>query len=116
MTRGGSLWQQARKTLKGQFITLASAIFILSIVAGLLIMQAFRQSYTDLNTIASGSVPSVDAAQAMSQYIEDIDAKAADYLAAASLPHRRLAPLLEAPATQVTSRTTIVMQSTSMPS
>jgi hypothetical protein len=83
--RGNSLWQQARKTLKGQFITLASAIFILSIIAGLLIMQAFRQSYTDLNTIASGSVPSVDAAQAMSQYIEDIDAKAADYLAAASL-------------------------------
>jgi hypothetical protein len=48
-------------------------------------MQAFRQSSTDLNTIANGSVPSVDAAQAMSQYIEDIDAKAADYLAAASL-------------------------------
>ncbi len=83
--RQGSLWQQARKTLKGQFITLASALFILSIIAGLLIMQAFRQSSTDLNTIANGSVPSVDAAQAMSQYIEDIDAKAADYLAAASL-------------------------------
>jgi hypothetical protein len=85
VTRQGSRWHQARKTLKGQFITLASAIFILSIIAGLLIMQAFRQSYSDLNTIASGSVPSVDAAQAMSQYIEDIDAKAADYLAAASL-------------------------------
>jgi hypothetical protein len=85
MTRPGSLWQQARKTLKGQFTTFASALFILSIIAGLLIMQAFRQSSTDLNTITNGSVPSVDAAQAMSQYIEDIDAKAADYLAAASL-------------------------------
>ena len=84
-TRQGNLWQQTRKTLKGRFIALASAIFILSIIAGFIIMQAFSQSYTDLNTIANGSVPSVDAAQAMSQYIEDIDAKAADYLAAASL-------------------------------
>lgn len=83
--RQGNLWQQARKTLKGRFIALASAIFILAIVAGFIIMQAFSQSSTNLNTIAIGSVPSVDAAQAMSQYMEDIDAKAADYLAAASL-------------------------------
>jgi len=79
------LWQQARETVRGQFVTLASIIFIFSVIAGLLVMRAFSQAYTDLNTIASGSVPSVDAAQAMSQYIEDIDAKTADYLAAASL-------------------------------
>ena len=84
----GRSWQQARTTLKGQFILLATCIFLLSLLAALLVTQAFRQSYTDLNTIASGSVPSVDAAQAMSQYIEDIDAKAADYLAAASLTEK----------------------------
>lgn len=79
------LWQQSRGTIRGQYILLASIIFILSVLTGLLVMQALSQAYTDLDTIASGSVPSVDAAQAMSQYIEDIDAKAADYLAAASL-------------------------------
>src|SRR2546421_12867451 len=79
------LWQQARETIRGQCITLASIIFIFSVIAGFLVMRAFSQASTDLNTIASGSVPSVDAAQAMSQYIEDIDAKTADYLAAASL-------------------------------
>ncbi len=79
------LWQQARETVRGQFITFASIILIFSVIAGLLVMRAFSQAYADLDTIASGSVPSVDAAQAMSQYIEDIDAKTADYLAAASL-------------------------------
>ena len=84
----GKLWQQGYKTLKGQFIILASIIFVFSGIAGLLVMQAFGQAYNDLDTIANGSVPSVDAAQAMSQYIEDIDAKAADYLAAASLTNK----------------------------
>jgi hypothetical protein len=84
----GRLWQQARTTLKGQFILLATCIFLLSLLAALFVTQAFRQSYSDLDTIASGSVPSVDAAQAMSQYIEDIDAKSADYLAAASLTEK----------------------------
>lgn len=84
----GQLWQQARTTLRGQFIVLASSIFLLAVIAALIVTQVFRQSYNDLNTIANGSVPSVDAAQAMSQYIEDINAKAADYLAAASLTEK----------------------------
>jgi len=84
----GRLWQQTRTTLKGQFILLAIGILLLALLAALIVTQAFRQSYTDLDTIANGSVPSVDAAQAMSQYIEDIDAKAADYLAAASLTEK----------------------------
>jgi len=84
----GRLWQQTRTTLKGQFILLATCILLLALLAALIVTQAFRQSYTDLDTIANGSVPSVDAAQAMSQYIEDIDAKAADYLAAASLTEK----------------------------
>ena len=80
-----SLWRQARKTLKGQFLVLAISMIILAVLVALLISPAFRQAYTDLDTIGNGSVPSVDAAQAMSQYLEDIDAKAADYLAAAGL-------------------------------
>ena len=81
----GKLWQQARTTLKGQFIALICIVLLLAVLTTLVVSQAFLQAYTDLDTIAQGSVPSVDAAQAMSQYIEDIDAKAADYLAAASL-------------------------------
>ena len=82
------LWLQARKTLRGQFIVSAIGILIASLIIGLVVMQAFSKAYGDLQTIARDSVPSVDAAQAMSQYIEDIDAKTADYLAAASLTAR----------------------------
>jgi hypothetical protein len=81
----GKLWWQARTTLKGQFITLICVVLLFAVLATIVVSQAFLQAYSDLDTIAQGSIPSVDAAQAMSQYIEDIDAKAADYLAAASL-------------------------------
>jgi hypothetical protein len=81
----GKHWRQARTTLKGQFIVLTCVVLLLAVLATIVVSQAFSQAYSDLDTIAQGSVPSVDAAQAMSQYIQDIDAKAADYLAAASL-------------------------------
>lgn len=90
----GWLWQHARTTLRGQFTSLACIFFLFSLLTGLLVMQAFHQAYNDLDTIASGSVPSVDAAQAMSQDIEDIDAKAADYLAAASLTSKTSCTLI----------------------
>ncbi len=80
-----TLLLQARSTLKGQFVVLVSIVVLLALLATLIVTLAFQQAYTDLATIAQGSIPSVDAAQAMSQYIEDIDAKTADYLAAASL-------------------------------
>lgn len=83
-----NLWLQARKTLRGQFIVSSVGLLIISVLVGLAVMQAFSRAYDDLQTIARDSVPSVDAAQTMSQYIEDIDAKAADYLAAASLTER----------------------------
>lgn len=83
-----TLWLQARKTLRGQFIVSAIGLLIISVLVGLAVMQAFSKAYDDLQTIARDSVPSVDAAQGMSQYIEDIDAKTADYLAAASLTER----------------------------
>ncbi len=73
-------------TLKGQFTLLGLLTFLLCLILALTLAQAFQQANTDLETVASGSVPSVDAAQSMAQFMEDIDAKAADYLATAALP------------------------------
>ena len=81
----GRLWQQTRKTLKGRFILLAVCIVIVALVQTVFFAHTFQQVSSDLTTINSGSIPSVDAAQAMAQYIEDIDAKSADYLATAAL-------------------------------
>src|ERR1700737_3665992 len=59
------LWDQARRTLRGQFTVLAMAILLVSVLAALYISGTFRQSYAYLHTIGIDSVPSVDAAQAM---------------------------------------------------
>jgi len=77
--------RQALRTLKGQFIALAICAAALAIIQALMISMAYVRSASDLDTINTGSIPSVNAAQAMAQYIEDIDAKSADYLATASL-------------------------------
>jgi hypothetical protein len=87
------LWDQARRTLRGQFTVLAITILLFSVLAGLFISGSFRQSYSYLHTIAIDSVPSVDAAQAMAEYIQDIDAKSADYLAAAGLTGQVACPI-----------------------
>ncbi len=79
------LWQQTRGTLKGRFILLAACIVIFALAQALFFAHSFQQASSDLDTINSGSIPSIDAAQAMAQYIEDIDAKSADYLATAPL-------------------------------
>jgi hypothetical protein len=81
----GTLWQQMRKTLKGRFTVLAVCIVILALAQAVFFAHSFQQASSDLDTINSGSIPSVDAAQTMAQYIEDIDAKSADYLATAAL-------------------------------
>lgn len=81
----GKITQQARKTLKGRFILLATFVVILAITEAIMVSQSYRRSTDDLNTINSESIPSVNAAQTITQYIEDIDAKAADYLATAPL-------------------------------
>ena len=81
----GKLWQQAIRTLKGRFILLAVCIVILVLAQALFFAHSFQQASNDLATINNGSIPSVDAAQTMAQYIEDIDAKSADYLATAAL-------------------------------
>src|SRR5258706_10460660 len=87
------LWDQGRGTLRGQFTVLALCILLVAVLAGLFISGAFRQSYAYLHTIAIDSVPSVDAAQAMAEYIQDIDAKSADYLAAAGVTERVACPI-----------------------
>ena len=81
----GKFWQQTIKTLKGRFILLAVCIVLLVLAQALFFAHSFQQASNDLDTINNGSIPSVDAAQTMAQYIEDIDAKAADYLATGAL-------------------------------
>jgi hypothetical protein len=71
--------------LRGQFIILAALLFALALGQAALTTLRLRQAYEQLNTIGRDSTPSVDAAQAMGQYIEDIDAKAADYIGTAGL-------------------------------
>jgi hypothetical protein len=78
-------WQQARKTIKGRFVVLATCLVGLALVQMVVIALLLLRASTDLDTIANGSIPSINAAQAMTQYIEDIDAKSADFLAAAGL-------------------------------
>lgn len=92
-------WQWLGGTYKGKFSTLASCLLLLAVILALVSAQAISRSSDDLMTIAQGSAPSVDAAQAMSQYIEDIDAKAADYLATAALTQYASCVLPEQPRT-----------------
>src|SRR5690349_4686756 len=81
----GTYWHRARKTLKGRFVVLAACVVGMAVIQMVFISILFQRASTDLNTIANGSIPSINAAQAMTQYIEDIDAKSADFLAAAGL-------------------------------
>lgn len=81
----GKLWQQNIRTLKGRFILLAVCFVVLVLAQALFFAHSFQQASNDLDTINNGSIPSVNAAQTMAQYIEDIDAKSADYLATAPL-------------------------------
>jgi hypothetical protein len=82
---GARFITQTWKTLKGQFLFLAGCTLLFSVIAALLLASIFWQVATDMDTIVKSSAPSVDAAQAMGAYIQDIDAKAADSLATAGL-------------------------------
>lgn len=66
-------------------MVLAACMIVLALLQMIVIALLFQRASTDLDTIANGSIPSINAAQAMTQYIEDIDAKSADFLAAAGL-------------------------------
>lgn len=88
LSLANKLWKQARTTLKGQFIVQALFAVLLTIGLATYVSQMLSRAYTDLDTIQHGSIPSVDAAQAMAQYIDDLDAKSADYLATGGLTNQ----------------------------
>jgi hypothetical protein len=81
-------WDAMRTTLRGQFIALGGLIVVLACVQALSSSSALAQAGRDLDAIGTASVPSLDAAQAMGQYLEDMDARAADYLATGALTDR----------------------------
>lgn len=72
-------------TLRGQFILHTGLMVLLALILTAVGAMTLNRATNDLNTINSGSIPSVDAALAITQDIEVIDAQAADYLAAAGL-------------------------------
>ncbi|HEX7733884.1 MAG TPA: tetratricopeptide repeat protein [Ktedonobacteraceae bacterium] len=73
------------RTLKGQFILHASLILLFAGLLTLIGANTFSRASSDLATIDSGSIPSVNYAQQITQDVETIDAQAADYLATAGL-------------------------------
>ncbi|GCE13627.1 tetratricopeptide repeat protein [Tengunoibacter tsumagoiensis] len=101
------VWLAARKTLRGQFISLAALTLLLSLLLALYSWQSLTRASNDLETIASGSVPSVDAAQTMGQYINDIDAKVADFLATGSLTTQEPCSLVTAHGSTVIGQLTV---------
>jgi len=64
---------------------LAILLFLSSLGMTLLVSQQLQTAHDELNTIAIKSVPSVDAAQRLLELVQDVDAKAADYVAAAAI-------------------------------
>src|SRR5258708_17192133 len=84
----GRLKEFLLRMLKGQFILKASLILLLSGILTLTGATSLNRATSDLSTINDGSILSIDAAQAMTQYIEDIDAKSADFLATAGLVYK----------------------------
>jgi hypothetical protein len=72
-------------TLRIQFIVLAVVLLLSSLSMMFIFLQQLQRTHQELNTIAIKSIPSVDAAQRLLKYVQDVDAKAADYIAAASI-------------------------------
>jgi len=73
------------RTLRGQFLLLAGLILLLAALLTLAGTTTLNRATGDLQAIDSESIPSVDAAQSITRFIDVIDAQAADYLAAAGL-------------------------------
>lgn len=73
------------RTLKGQFLVQAGLILLLAGVMTLVASTSLNRASNDLGTIDQGSIPSVNYAQGMAQLVSQIDAQAADFLAAAGL-------------------------------
>lgn len=77
------------RTLKGGFILQAVLILLLAGVMTLVASTSLNRASNDLVTIDQGSIPSVNYAQSMAQLVSQIDAQAADFLAAAGLTTTR---------------------------
>lgn len=73
------------KTLRGRFLWQVALILLLAGIMTVTSATSLMRASNDLNTINSGSIPSVNYAQNISQLISEIDAQAADYLATAGL-------------------------------
>lgn len=76
------------RPLRRQFLLKAGLVLLLSGVLTLAGTSSLNRATSDLATINDGSVLSIDAAQALTQYVEDIDAKSADFLATAGLIYK----------------------------
>lgn len=81
------------RTLKGGFILQAALILLLAGVMTLVASTSLNRASNDLVTIDQGSIPSVNYAQSMAQLVSQIDAQAADFLAAAGLTTTRPCPI-----------------------
>ena len=77
------------KTLKGRFLLQAGMILLLAGIMTLVGSISVSRASNDLVTIDQGSIPSVNYAQSMAQYVSEIDAQSADFLATASLTDPR---------------------------
>src|SRR5260370_3397908 len=73
--------KQTLERLKGQFVALAGICMLMGLVMMFAVSQSFQRAADDLNTINAGSIPSVKSAQEMAQYLANIDAQAADFIA-----------------------------------
>src|SRR5258707_373485 len=85
--RQAASWSSALhlRTLKGRLILQASLILLFAAILTWAGANTFSRASSDLATIDSGSIPSVNYAQTITQDIETIDAQSADYLATAGL-------------------------------
>jgi len=72
-------------TLRGRTLVLGSLLVVFSLgLTWFMYVQLARASH-DVQTIATDSVPSVDAAESLAALLQGLDASAADYLSAAGL-------------------------------
>lgn len=76
---------RATRTLRGQFLLLGILILGLCLVQAYLTARTFAQTQAALVTITRSSVPSIEAARAMAQTLEELDAQAAIYLTSGGL-------------------------------
>ncbi len=86
------LWQRFT-TLRGRFIALVAVMVIITCATAVVIAVSSSRAYSDLSAIGDASIPSVDAAQAIIPYMEDIDARSADYLANTNLNDVHTCPI-----------------------